>query len=220
VHVDSIDNKVANCISRYYENHTGDESHLEHIFMNTDVRLDPDGELLPTDRYMELKTTATRCSNCLVKKREAQILESKELNDSAQRALPKNVPPSIDDDDIVVSVTSGDGTTLRAKVEDSLDLPKILCEAQGCHVLQDHGAPWSTQEIQDKGGADLDKNQLRHNIVCVPQNVFHRGRRLIKITINHTHQTVGNYSQLETLNYIQRAYWWLSMATDIKLFCT
>jgi hypothetical protein len=44
------------------------------------------------------------------------------------------------------------------------------------------------------------KNQL--NIVCIPQNIFHRGRRLIKIIINHAHQTVGHYSQLKTSNYI------------------
>jgi RNase H-like domain found in reverse transcriptase/Reverse transcriptase (RNA-dependent DNA polymerase) len=60
MHVDGVDNKVANCLSCYYENNTGDESHPEHIYVNADARLDPDGELLPTHRYMELKTAATR----------------------------------------------------------------------------------------------------------------------------------------------------------------
>jgi RNase H-like domain found in reverse transcriptase len=77
MHIDGVENKVADCLSCYYENDTGDKSHLEHIYMNADARLDPDSELLPTDRYMELKTAATRWSNHLIKKREAQILESK-----------------------------------------------------------------------------------------------------------------------------------------------
>jgi hypothetical protein len=83
MHVDGVDNKVADCLSHYYENDTGDESHPEHIYVNTDARLDPDRELLPTDRYMELKTVATRRSNRLAERKEAQTVESKEMNDSS-----------------------------------------------------------------------------------------------------------------------------------------
>jgi hypothetical protein len=54
----------------------------------------------------------------------------------------------------------------------------------------------------------------------VARNLFHRGRRMIEIIIDHAHQTVGHYSQLKTSNYIRRAYWWPSMATDIELVCT
>jgi RNase H-like domain found in reverse transcriptase len=116
MHVDGVDNKVADCLSQYYENDTGDESHPEHIYVNADARLDPDGELLPTDRYMELKTAATRRSSGLAEKKEAGIVESEEMNDSAQRALPEEMPPS-EDDDIAVTAASSDGTTLKTKVE-------------------------------------------------------------------------------------------------------
>jgi hypothetical protein len=84
MHVDGVDNKVAHCLSRYYKNDTGDESHLEHIYVNADAGLDPDSELLPTDRYMELKTAATRQSSRLTQKKEARIIESEEMNDSAE----------------------------------------------------------------------------------------------------------------------------------------
>jgi RNase H-like domain found in reverse transcriptase len=103
MHVDGVDNKVANCLSRYYENNMGDKSHPEHIYMNTDVRLDPDGELYPTDRYMELKTAATRRSNHLVEKKDARIVESEEMNDSTRRALPEETPLSMDDEDTMVT---------------------------------------------------------------------------------------------------------------------
>jgi RNase H-like domain found in reverse transcriptase len=76
MHLDGIDNKVADSLSCYYEKDTGDKSHPEHIYVNADARLDPDGELWPTDRYMELKTAATRWSSCLTEKKEARIVES------------------------------------------------------------------------------------------------------------------------------------------------
>ena len=58
MHVDGIDNKVADCLSRYYENDMSEDNHLENTYVNVDIRLDPDGKLLPTDRYME-----TTCSS-------------------------------------------------------------------------------------------------------------------------------------------------------------
>ena len=39
-----------------------EDNHLENTYVNADIRLDPDGELLPTDRYMELRAAATRRS--------------------------------------------------------------------------------------------------------------------------------------------------------------
>jgi hypothetical protein len=122
MHIHGIDNKVTDSLSHYYKNDMGDESHLEHIYVNADAKLDPDGRLWPTDRYMELRTAAMRQSNCLVKKRESWIIESEEMNDSTLRALPKDVLPSIDDNDIVVTAASSDSTTLRARVEESMDL--------------------------------------------------------------------------------------------------
>ena len=42
VHVPGEENKVADCLSRYYENDREDEIHPIHEYVNTDVRLDPD----------------------------------------------------------------------------------------------------------------------------------------------------------------------------------
>ena len=65
MHVEGINNKVADCLSRYYENNTNDDNHLKNTYVNADLRLDPDGELLPTDRYMELCAAVTRRSKHL-----------------------------------------------------------------------------------------------------------------------------------------------------------
>jgi hypothetical protein len=77
---------------------------------------------------MELKTAATRWSNHLVEKREVQILESEEMNNSAWRAWLEVALLSIDNEDITATAASSDSTTLRTKAENSMDLSKILCD--------------------------------------------------------------------------------------------
>ena len=65
MHIDGIDNKAADCLSHYNENNMSDDNHSENTYVNADIRLDPDGELLPADRYTELCVAATRQSKCL-----------------------------------------------------------------------------------------------------------------------------------------------------------
>ena len=65
--VNGVDNKVADCLSRYYENDMSEDNNSENTNVNADIRLDPDGKLLPTDRYTELHAAATRQSKRLAK---------------------------------------------------------------------------------------------------------------------------------------------------------
>ena len=65
MHVDGVDNNVADCLSHYYENNTSEDNQSENTYVNADIRLDPAGELLPTDRYTELHAAATRRSKQL-----------------------------------------------------------------------------------------------------------------------------------------------------------
>jgi Integrase zinc binding domain len=143
------------------------------------------------------------------------------MNNSAQRALPEDMPPSKDDDDIAVTAASSDGTTLRTKVEGSMDLPKILRDAYHKDTMFSKimAHPDAHKKFGIRDPLIWTKNRLWRDVVCMPRCVYHGGRRMIEIIIYHAHQTVGHYSQLKTSNYIRRAYWWPSMATDIELFC-
>ena len=49
IHVDCAENKIADCLPHYFENNMGKENHLEHIFVNIDMHLDPEGKLMPTN---------------------------------------------------------------------------------------------------------------------------------------------------------------------------
>ena len=78
-------------------------------------------------------------------------------------------------------------------------------------------------KVQHPGRADLDKKSAQTwcdlHPICISWDTFQRGRRLIKIIINHAHPTIGHYGQWKTSNYIWRSYWWPQMATNIEAFC-
>ena len=59
VNVKGMENKVADCLSRYYENGGGESTSDKDIdWANADVRLDPEGDDLPHDRWQELRLSA------------------------------------------------------------------------------------------------------------------------------------------------------------------
>ena len=53
---------------RTTQNDTSDNTHLGNTYANTDIWLDPDGKLLPTDYYMEVCAAATRQSKHLAER--------------------------------------------------------------------------------------------------------------------------------------------------------
>ena len=58
-----IDNKVADCLSRYYETEGGEGAHNERVdWANADIRLDPEGDDLPQDQLRELRLASMRMS--------------------------------------------------------------------------------------------------------------------------------------------------------------
>ena len=68
--MDGDTNQVADCLSRYYESDSPDDHHLDHNFVSTDAKLNPEGELIPVQWYAEMHTAATRWSICLAEKAE------------------------------------------------------------------------------------------------------------------------------------------------------
>ena len=47
-------NKVADCLSRYYESDRKDENHEEFEYVRADAQIDPNGEDLPIQRHKEI----------------------------------------------------------------------------------------------------------------------------------------------------------------------
>ena len=59
LHIKGVDNKVADCLSCYYENDLPKEDHPEHIYVSAYVRLYPTGDLLPMGWFVELRSAVS-----------------------------------------------------------------------------------------------------------------------------------------------------------------
>ena len=97
---------------------------MENTYVNADIRLDPDGELLPTDRYTELCAAATRWSKRLAKQQESRHIKAEILNASDEQSLPSKDTSSIND---VTAIAAGnDSKSPQTHVEETMDLQAII----------------------------------------------------------------------------------------------
>ena len=171
MHIDGINNKVVDCLSCYYENDMSDDNHSENTYVNADIRLGPDGELLPTDHYMELRAAVTRWSKPLAKRQESRHIEAKIIN-----ASDKQSPPSEDTsstDDVTAIAASNDGKSLRTHVEETMDLRAIVKNTYHKDMIcaKIITQPDAYPRFSIREGLIWTKNQLKHDVICV-MNLF------------------------------------------------
>ena len=62
VYMKGVDNKVADCLSRYYETEGGEGAHKRVDWVNADIRLDLEGDDLRQDQLRELRLASMRAS--------------------------------------------------------------------------------------------------------------------------------------------------------------
>ena len=187
MHLDGIDNKVADCLSHYYENNTSDDNHSENTYVNVDIRLDPDGELLPTDCYMELHAAVTRQSKHLAKRQESRHIEAKILNASDRKSLPSEDTSLTDG--VTAIAASNDGKSLWTHIEETMDLQAIVKNTYHKDMIcaKIIAQPDAHPRFSIWEELIWTKNQLKHDVICILRDAFQRGRRLIEIIINHAH---------------------------------
>ena len=112
-------NWVADCLSHYYETDGLEDKHPGHEFMSADAQLNPDRELLPVWRYIEVHAAAARRSRHLAKKLKQCVLKSDQMNEwpcksTMQPVVSEHMPP----DQPPLAFESGvDGKSLHANIE-------------------------------------------------------------------------------------------------------
>jgi hypothetical protein len=50
------------------------------------------------------------------------------------------------------------------------------------------------------------KNQLGRDVLCIPEDAFQRGRRLVEIIIDQAHKIIGHFGAYKTAKYLRKAY--------------
>ena len=58
IHVDGERNRLADALSHYYEYNTAEDKHPDKEFVKAGEVLNPEGELLPVERFIEIRTNA------------------------------------------------------------------------------------------------------------------------------------------------------------------
>ena len=226
-------NKVADALSRYYEHDSWADVPELHDYVNADVRLDPEHDDLPWDRFQEVKDKVienrVHCTNNAKLQVElAALRERLEDRDviAAEMAAVQNkeekqeAPPSIvgDDPTIFESRAKGENLHERMTIKDSFDkdvregyqsdtvFRKILVrpESHPNFTVKDEFV-WTT----NRGG---------ENVLCIPSSTS-KGSTLYGRIIDQAHTIVGHFGPQKTADYARRWYWWPRLQVDVEKFC-
>lgn len=121
-HVEGRLNKVADCLSRNYENTWPDEIVLSHNLVNADVRLDPDHVDLSPNRVIELRAMMVDRNQALPKDRIEDREREAELLRIPGTSSANNEPtPAGGDEDIALSDALMTGPPLQMHLEREVD---------------------------------------------------------------------------------------------------
>lgn len=201
-------NKVADCLSRYYESDRDGENHTYDEYVNADVRFDPDGDELPMERAAELRAMVTRSASKLKSKEEAEQRqkEAEELHkneEDPEATQPEEAVEPLD-------------ARMRA-MENFLDVVAggYAADTTFSKVWND---PTAYKTFNRKGKLLYTTNHSGQEVLCVPRIKVEK-RALVEIVIDAAHSTIGHFGQRKTGDYIRRWYWWPTLGRDVAKFC-
>ena len=220
-HVPGELNKVADCLSRYYENDLSDEMHASHHYVSADVRLDPNHEDLTELRLTELRTPQVMARR-LRDHNEDRVAEADRLAQAVVSTEAGTVPHIPDSpDEITVGEALQDGPPLRPIVMGDLDFVRAVKtgyqdDSMFAKIL---AKPHHYPGFRMVDGVIFTKNRLGTDCVCIPRSRLKGKRALPEIVIDHAHNTIGHLGPQRTSEYARRWFWWPRMGREIDKFC-
>jgi hypothetical protein len=223
MHVPGELNKVADCLSRYYENDRSDEMHASYHYVSADVRLDPNREDLTELRLRELGTVNSQLlARRLRDRSEDRIAEA----DKLVRAAANH-----DGDAVVPAPTDAPDLTVADALQDGPPLGEVVLGDKDFTVAVKDGymSDPTLSKVIDKphhfpvfkvvDGLIYNKNRLGNDCLCIPRSGLKGKRSLPDIVIDHAHTIVGHLGPQRTSEYCRRWFWWPRMGIDIERYC-
>ncbi|KAL1937390.1 hypothetical protein VTO73DRAFT_13796 [Trametes versicolor] len=215
-HVPGRENKVADCLSRYFENDPPDVLRPIQDYVNADVRLDPGMEDIVDVRKAEIERTVEEVALRALR----EVVEDRE-NEAAE--LAPMVPPamSVDEAAVTVNDTLQSGPPLHQIVagEDGFLTAVREAYAHDATFSKIMSKPEAYPSFEEKAGLLYVTTRFNQKVLCVPAAQL-RKRSLRELVIDHAHRTLGHLGAQKTAEYARRWYWWPRMSRDIERFCT
>jgi hypothetical protein len=223
-------NKVADCLSRYYENDTPDDVYEPHEYVRADARIDPEGEDLPELRFREfteqiIELHAIRASERRQSQRiqerieerdlEAQIMADAESGDSNTPTQGQATNSPNDETTLGDSLFQRSPTRKPTNLEDKSFLQTIqrgYASDKFFSLIKDNPDDYQGFSVNEE--LILTTNPRGDQVVCVPQD-----RELITKLIDQAHNTLGHFGDQRTTEYLRRWYWWPRMGKDLREYC-
>jgi transposase InsO family protein len=223
MHVPGELNKVADCLSRYYENDRSDELHASHHYVSADVRLDPNHEDLTELRLKELSSNQEHIlARRLRDRNEDRVDEANRMEHAAviDAEVPE-VPRPADEDDVTVGDALQDGPPLHEIVLGDTDFLQAVKEGYRDDTMFNKiiEKPHHFSMFRIEDGLIHTKNRLGVDCICIPRSRFKGKRSLPEIVIDHAHNTLGHLGPQRTAEYARRWFWWPRMGREIEKFC-
>ncbi|GLB37195.1 putative DNA RNA polymerase [Lyophyllum shimeji] len=226
-------NKVADCLSRYYESDTAQDVHNVYDYVNVDARIDPTGEDLPAHHYQEvvertvevraMQETTLRRSQRIQERREEREIEAQIMQDAASNAADKSSTASQSSASAASNEDPQLGEALLGRA--TLDPPPDHDDAAfRRNIAQNYSEDKLFSIILEKPEdfrafrAEHDliwtTNAVDDSVLCVP-----RVPALITPILEQAHLMAGHFGAERTAEYVRRWYWWPTLAKDVRLFC-
>ncbi|KXN83102.1 hypothetical protein AN958_01830 [Leucoagaricus sp. SymC.cos] len=202
-------NKIADCLSRYYESDKPGEVHSPRDYVQVDYRINPQGDDLPwqcvdevNDLIVQINTINDKNlhrSNCLHERWEQQEIEALELQEATQQATELEEPVCSEPQDQpnltlgdLISGMDGENPPINMTNEiiDSIKLgydkdPIFSAVKESLNKYRDF-------TINDDGIICKQIN-IEQDIVCIPND-----QKIITQLLNKAHEIVGHFRDQRT----------------------
>jgi hypothetical protein len=209
-------NKVADCLSRYFENDTSSNVHELHEYVQVDRRIDPEGEDLPRERYQEvvektveirvMQVVEARHSQRLREAREQREQEAEEMHDTDIERDETQVQPAENDQGINLTLDeilrSQNDNARALQGENSSDKARLLQDIKRGYtndklfdLIKKDVTKYPSFSIKDN--TIWTKNIHGNEVICIP-----RERKIITHILDKAHSILGHFGDKRTCKYV------------------
>ncbi|KAF8227593.1 hypothetical protein L208DRAFT_1145175, partial [Tricholoma matsutake] len=184
-------NKVADCLSWYYESDTVGDVHQPYKYIQADTRIDPTGEDLPKQRTRNYEPS-THCSKQLQEQQETRDMEAK-LMDEANQCIINNMSDAVEAPSISEKLSRKstpslyDTTLINWGNKDFIKwIQSGYKEDKLLKLILDK--PTENPDFTVKNNLIWQTNQHFDEVMCIPCN-----RDMITQILDQVHATLGHF---------------------------